>query len=368
LSFATSDRGLSAEELKLQVLDYNSVRSHVVIGEATVSLSSLCTLPLGKISQVTVELKDTKGARAGEVALEVRLDLSRDIFVKKIACSELKNVEFFGSNDPYVKFEFGTWSDQTEYQDGAGAEAVWEDPHISFQATARALAKEPLQLSVMDYNHVTSHVLIGSAVVHMETLLQAEHTGDQVSRLKTDIVDKRGKKTGVVELWMRMHNPETDFGSTTAKEDDAGEGGTGLDDESATAVSVVSASAMEADLRAEAFRVISEIRILSDWGGNWRLMAKPSSNTIYTAAMVIIKDYMSYSGQDPMHFATIFANDKKRIASETSVRALQILKNLSSASITGVYVTQSEFCVLQAVRSSVCMFSLSFHVKYYFIT
>jgi hypothetical protein len=51
-----------------------------------------------------------------------------------------------------------------------------------------------------------------------------------------------------------------------------------------------------------------------------------------------------------MEFAATFASNKSRSALETSVRALQLLKNLSSANITGVIVSAPEYRTLQAVN------------------
>jgi len=125
ISFVATEIVLKSEPLRLQVLDYNGLRSHVTIGEATLSLASLVASSIGRESELSVDIIDSSGVKSGRVTVTIRAEPRVNVSVHRIVCSSMTNVEMLGHNDPFVQLQFHAWEDQTDYLDGAGAQAEW---------------------------------------------------------------------------------------------------------------------------------------------------------------------------------------------------------------------------------------------------
>ena len=129
LCFPATDKSIKSIQLQVKVYDYNAARAHVIIGEANINLNSFVdhvgmvsslASHLNQETEIVVDIKDLTGKRAGKVMIYVHLEIALDVMITKISCSELKNVEFMGENDPYVVCQFAGWRDKTAYIDGAG--------------------------------------------------------------------------------------------------------------------------------------------------------------------------------------------------------------------------------------------------------
>lgn len=87
--------------------------------------------------------------------------------ILRVQCKSLRNVELMGSNDPYVKFTFGSWTFKSSVQLDSGEKAEWDysddaDIFVSFNARGSELQLNTLKVEVFDENKLKSHELIGS--------------------------------------------------------------------------------------------------------------------------------------------------------------------------------------------------------------
>ena len=123
--------------------------------------------------------------------------------ISKIKVTDLTNVEMASigwsgikaaANDPYVKLSLGTWNDKTEFQDNAGSAASWDDLDISFKVTSETLQQDMI-IQTLDYNSMTSHVLIGETSINLGSLTQAEKVG-QITEFNVELKDKKGVFSG----------------------------------------------------------------------------------------------------------------------------------------------------------------------------
>lgn len=331
--FPTSDRAMRGQTLRVQVLDYSSFRAHVVIGEAHINMSSFVDHVgltgsmadhVGRQVDVVVDLLDTQGKRSGKITLFIKLEVAVEVFITRIVCSDLKNVDFMGSNDPYVMVKFGAWSAKTLYQDDAGSTAEWNKLRFWLQATHKMLQADTLSIQVYDYNAIMAHAFIGEATVSIQSLLA---TSGVLTEFTTDIHNKRGRKSGQVTLSIKLEPPR-DPGSV---DPDMGAG--------------------SKELQQEAVEALSEIKGLSDWGGNWRMMAMPSSNLVSTLVDIMARDYFVDPEHDVMSHAEKYSSDKKQQTAPTSVLAVQIIKNLAMANLTGVIISDPQHAVLRALAA-----------------
>ena len=155
--FPTSDRSMSQQRLHLEVLDYNSYRTHVAIGEAYINLSafvdhvgfvSSLADHVGHEVEIVMDLLNSENKRTGKLVLFVTIEPSVEVSISRISCTDLKNVEFMGSNDPYVTAMFADFSAKTAFIDGAGSSAEWNKLGFWFQSTVKTLRSDTLKLQV----------------------------------------------------------------------------------------------------------------------------------------------------------------------------------------------------------------------------
>ena len=229
VEFTVSRSDLVRDMLTVEVYDW-SVSHNKLIGSTEVSMKTLLLcLNADDLQELpALEIKDKKGKRAGTVKLFVSLmecptvirpmsevdkkalysaDLSRGGFVTidKIVCRELKNVELFGKNDPFVTFAMTHASDKvykTEYKDNAGVKAIWdnEDEHpldIEIELSQDQLIDSILNIEVFDYS-VSHNTLIGRSEVSLGTTLLCINQKCNIPTL--DLIDARGQKAGIIKV------------------------------------------------------------------------------------------------------------------------------------------------------------------------
>ena len=137
-------------ELKVSVFDFNGFRPHVLIGSASVSMEHLM-YDLEKETELSMAIHNDKGAKSGHVTIHCLLERTILARVSRISCRDLTNVEVMGHNDPFVRLDFGYWSEKTEPRDNAGAMAEWSNLDFAFETTNRILRAECLKIQVFDH-------------------------------------------------------------------------------------------------------------------------------------------------------------------------------------------------------------------------
>ena len=202
--FNTTEKLLKRESMAVEVFDENSARSHTAIGSNQFQISSAVN----------------PGVERGHER-EVRSYVG---IISQIRVTELKNVELSGENDPFVTMRFGLWQDKvirfslfsadhlspsslssffslllslwhdkTEYQDGAGHEAIWENTKFTFTATDISMEAEVMIIEAWDYNSYRSHQFIGEGKVNLVDI--QDRLGESMDYSIT-LTDKCGQKTG----------------------------------------------------------------------------------------------------------------------------------------------------------------------------
>ena len=93
-------------------------------------------------------------------------------------CHNLKNVETFGGeNDPFVAFNFGSWSVKTRTIEEGGSNVEWNDLNITLGCDCT----HALPLEVIDENKTLANVLIGSGSLDLSSLLEKPGTAISLS-------------------------------------------------------------------------------------------------------------------------------------------------------------------------------------------
>ncbi len=121
------------------------------------------------------------------------------LFVSRISCFDLKNVEIIGKNDPYVKVELKKWEASTGVVDGGGSNAVFDFLDFNTVVTKDDVNYEVLKVSVYDKNDLRNDVCIGSGQVTLKDLLSFIDM-----ELSCDLINKKGKKSGRVTLLCKL--------------------------------------------------------------------------------------------------------------------------------------------------------------------
>lgn len=120
----------------------------------------------------------------------------------KLHAKQLKSIEMFGNNDPFVNLSFGDWSQRTTTRQDAGAEAEWvyemHDHNMLFEASGRELDEIPLHIEVFDENSLVKSKLIGSGDVFVR----------QSGKLRVELRDDNSKHSGIVEIDVAIDTPE----------------------------------------------------------------------------------------------------------------------------------------------------------------
>ena len=94
-----------------------------MIGAASLSLAQYLIPDATNVrveEEVTFHIRDDKGQVTGQVTLVVMIEEAVTVSVQRIVCRDLKNVEMFGHNDPFVEIYFGHWDAKTDAIDDAG--------------------------------------------------------------------------------------------------------------------------------------------------------------------------------------------------------------------------------------------------------
>lgn len=140
------------------------------------------------------------------------------VFIRKIECSALRNVEILGhKNDPYVLLEFVGEKRCTNAIDSAGQAAVFDSLDIEFNVSRKELLEMKMTVQVIDQNVIRSDVLIGEAEVSLCDLVagSTERPSTVVDReFSVTVHEKMGSSAlaGLVVLHVRMTDSTSGYG------------------------------------------------------------------------------------------------------------------------------------------------------------
>ena len=222
--------------LKMQVFDYNQTTSNKLIGSCEVSIHNLLFRVDVDEMLPMLELLDSKGKRAGVIIVDLTLlhrppehslhvdnikqNMIKDkripsglavLTIHEIVCRELKNVEFFGNNDPFVQLKFGDKRIQkTAVKNDAGSRAIWSEADvgesmldIEFTVTRNELVRDMMTVEVYDWS-ASHNKFIGSVEISLKTLLLCLNADDLQELPFLEIKDKNGKRAGTIKLFVSL--------------------------------------------------------------------------------------------------------------------------------------------------------------------
>ena len=122
------------------------------------------------------------------------------LLVKRMACRDLKNVEYMGQNDPYVVLKLGPESRQTEPTEEGGSAVTFDLLDIAIDVQRDVIEFDQLKVRVMDKNSSRSHVQIGECTLNLMPLL---HRVNEVVEFRSDLSDGKGI-SGSIILFLQL--------------------------------------------------------------------------------------------------------------------------------------------------------------------
>jgi Ca2+-dependent lipid-binding protein len=244
MAFEVTASDLKAWSCAVEVWDKNTKLSNVLIGVGETSLQTALTIPQGDDVRISFPIKnDKKKKSAGSVTLVFTLiekppafsspldpqsasSVSANnpalppeepftlgtLFINRIKCSNLINVELLGENDPYVELSLGSWKDKTTVQEDVGAKAVWDNLDMKIEGiTSDVIDSELLTITVMDKNSARSDVLIGKGTVSVARARETLRSSPEEVDLIVNLLNKEGKKLGkvIVYVTLRRYKPKS---------------------------------------------------------------------------------------------------------------------------------------------------------------
>ena len=239
MSFEISPSELRAQKMKVIAMDKNiAMFNDKLIGEGESYLDELLSCPIGEECQVKFGLSGAKGGIAGEIVVTVRLDdvkssdknqvveesksmkpstspksdnsdnsdpfVQGTIKIHLIKCTNVKNVEWMGKNDPYAKLSFSgsEWVDATPPLENVD-EPVWKDLDMNIEVTAAMVEEDRINIELWDENSVTSDKFIGRGDTGVKRLLQTLDKEMSVD-LTMDLLDDKNNKSGEVVMYATL--------------------------------------------------------------------------------------------------------------------------------------------------------------------
>jgi hypothetical protein len=120
----------------------------------------------------------TAPAAAGPVKGVPAGDAEGVVWLQSIECSDIKNVEWMGDNDPYCEVNIGNeWAFTTTcYKDG-GSDVVWrydeESEGVSLKCSRQILHRQTLRVVLKDKNEFRKDTVIGEGVLELDQFAHA---------------------------------------------------------------------------------------------------------------------------------------------------------------------------------------------------
>jgi hypothetical protein len=148
--------------------------------------------------------------------------------VKKVSAIDLRGGDLVGKADPFVKLSIDNlngegmdWKAQTEFQEGAGRTATWDNiDDILTPVTRDAALFKRLRVTAYDHNNITSDAFMGSGDIGLRGTSAVPNEDKLVTIL---LKDKNHKSAGKIELTLCMV-PDVDMTSGIDRDGD------GIDD------------------------------------------------------------------------------------------------------------------------------------------
>jgi Ca2+-dependent lipid-binding protein len=232
IKFKISDIKRSFNKLNIIAMDKNRMLSDKYIGEGNLAFPlSLISSTVDDTIIQAVDIYDKKSTQVGSIKFSFHKIIENDtieanvlesgtkeekikeiktsetfvsgtISIKKIQCTELKNVELIGKNDPYVKLTIENEHFETEYLENGGSNVIFENLDMTKIVEKDFVEFEYINVQVYDKNSVTSDVFVGEGQIFLKSLLNRQDTDLDFT---TDIIDKKSDKvTGKVTLYLRL--------------------------------------------------------------------------------------------------------------------------------------------------------------------
>ncbi|CAK8998062.1 Receptor expression-enhancing protein 1, partial [Durusdinium trenchii] len=183
-------------ELMVRVMDAEMTRASRLIGENTVNLTKHIQYAGEGTQELVVELTDAKDKFAGRVFLDFEMVLKGLVEVRCLEAYNLKNVQRFIEQDPYVKATFLPADEdgfkQTKHTKAAsGVNPVWTKKHknvLKFRYDGQENGR--LLIEVLDKEYTQKDRLLGTgALPLMKRVVNYRATPDDKSKVSIDLVD-----------------------------------------------------------------------------------------------------------------------------------------------------------------------------------
>ena len=227
MHFIVSPAELRALKMNITAYDKNiSIIGDSLIGSGENYMESALNKQYGEVNVVKFQLKDKKTEKSGEVFVHFHLEkievtvkpettrsdgdkeiqnnesvelepfISGTIEIHTVKCTDLKNVELWGKNDPYVKLAFSgsEWVDATQPLDNVDT-PVWKDLDMDIEVTADMIEEDHISVEVWDQNTATKDKFIGRGSTNLSRLKQTLDSQKPVD-LVIPLFDEKEKSVG----------------------------------------------------------------------------------------------------------------------------------------------------------------------------
>lgn len=210
-----TDDLVKSVNMEIAVWDENKNSANTLIGNGMATLLRPGST-IGKEAEIPVSLIDNKGKFAGRLVLYVIINecdqsdgdvpesfQRGDLHVKRISAFSLKNTEFLGKQDPYVKFSLSDCLEnaRTKTLDNVGANPTWN--YLDFHAIVNAtvVKSEEIKVTIMDKNNMKDTV-IGEAVIPIK---KSGFHLEKDTELFGTVKDVKGKDAGRIVFLVNLH-------------------------------------------------------------------------------------------------------------------------------------------------------------------
>ena len=204
---------LRTQQLEVSVFDENTTRSDVLIGKSSIPLL-VCASKLGTVQKLTLKIMDEQDKFSGKVVIygtlspfEKVADLPPSyqegiLKIKRITAINLKNKEFLGKGDPYVKLELNEFKTETNVQKGAGENVTWNYLDYQIRCDRRSVNGSDITVEVWD-KETFNDKLIGKASIPIKKA--GSKLGHEIELEKVKLKSAKNEDVGTVILLVELN-------------------------------------------------------------------------------------------------------------------------------------------------------------------
>ncbi len=132
--------------------------------------------------------------------------------ITKIRTFDLNNTEMFSSwtdsrQDPYIKLQFGDWTDKTHVKENQGSDVTWDFLTMETPLYLEDITQNKLRIQAWDMNHITKDRLIGTSETSIIKGVTSENIDNEV-KLTMKLENEQKQPSGRVEVYVVVTEPK----------------------------------------------------------------------------------------------------------------------------------------------------------------